>query len=328
VLDHPSARSLAAFERSLAKVSLTTERALWPDDLDVTDPTALDAWRRANAWRLVRTTNGGGGVRGAWRARRGTLPAQELVVVRTPSGPPYIAASTNGDTLLFATDHMFVHPGDFWTDIRTTTLASEGGVTFRNGKKPLSLIRRIVGAHPNPDALVLDFFAGSGTTAEAVAMLNAADGGRRRAILVTSDEGGICYERTLPRIRNVIDGYAQQPPRPAALRCMRVSSVAATDPASRAAAQSTSAALAALDTDSWDATPAPGYTLLSGPARVAVVTDPTAQRDALAALRAKDVGTASRPRIAYVAAPHSTSRIEHRQLLTVAPIPLDDQSHQ
>lgn len=39
-----------------------------------------------------------------------------------------------------------------------------------------------------PDALVLDFFAGSGTTLHSVCMLNAADGGRRRCILVTNNE--------------------------------------------------------------------------------------------------------------------------------------------
>ncbi len=40
----------------------------------------------------------------------------------------------------------------------------------------------------NPDALILDFFAGSGTTAHAVMRLNRQDGGRRRSILVTNNE--------------------------------------------------------------------------------------------------------------------------------------------
>jgi adenine-specific DNA-methyltransferase len=40
----------------------------------------------------------------------------------------------------------------------------------------------------NPDALILDFFAGSGTTAHAAMLLNAADGGRRRTISVTNNE--------------------------------------------------------------------------------------------------------------------------------------------
>jgi adenine-specific DNA-methyltransferase len=42
----------------------------------------------------------------------------------------------------------------------------------------------------NPDALIVDFFAGSGTTLQATAMLNVADGGRRQCILVTNNEVG------------------------------------------------------------------------------------------------------------------------------------------
>lgn len=48
-----------------------------------------------------------------------------------------------------------------------------------------------------PDALILDFFAGSGTTLHAAAMLNAEDGGNRRTILVTNNEVGPSRQRTL-----------------------------------------------------------------------------------------------------------------------------------
>lgn len=44
-------------------------------------------------------------------------------------------------------------------------------------------------------AVVVDPFAGSGTMLDAVAGLNTADGGRRRTVLVTSDEGGVCRPR-------------------------------------------------------------------------------------------------------------------------------------
>ncbi len=47
-------------------------------------------------------------------------------------------------------------------------------------------LRFIVGG--KPDALVLDFFAGSGTTAHAVARLNRQDGGRRQSIMITNNE--------------------------------------------------------------------------------------------------------------------------------------------
>lgn len=60
------------------------------------------------------------------------------------------------------------------------------------------------------DALVLDFFAGSGTTGHAVMKLNAEDGGTRRFILCTNNESNICRDITYERIRRLIDkeGYA------------------------------------------------------------------------------------------------------------------------
>jgi len=50
--------------------------------------------------------------------------------------------------------------------------------------KPPELVRRLLGWIADPDALVLDFFAGSGTTADAVMQQNAADGGHRTFICV------------------------------------------------------------------------------------------------------------------------------------------------
>ena len=57
----------------------------------------------------------------------------------------------------------------------------------------------------NKDCIVLDFFAGSGTTGHAVMKLNDEDGGNRRFILCTNNENGICRDVTYERIRRVID---------------------------------------------------------------------------------------------------------------------------
>lgn len=56
------------------------------------------------------------------------------------------------------------------------------------------------------DAVILDFFAGSGTTLDAVHALNAADGGTRRAILIQQDEGTIVDTVLLPRAHAVLAG--------------------------------------------------------------------------------------------------------------------------
>ncbi|WP_027334789.1 site-specific DNA-methyltransferase [Mycoplasmopsis felifaucium] len=71
--------------------------------------------------------------------------------------------------------------------------------------KPSILLLHLINLHPNPNARVLDFYAGSGTTGHAVLELNKEDGGSRTFTLVTNNENNIgtnvCYER-LYRINN------------------------------------------------------------------------------------------------------------------------------
>lgn len=62
-----------------------------------------------------------------------------------------------------------------------------GGDFFEN-PKPLSLINYLLSFVLKSDDLILDFFAGSGTTGDAVMQLNAADGGNRKYILVQLPE--------------------------------------------------------------------------------------------------------------------------------------------
>lgn len=57
------------------------------------------------------------------------------------------------------------------------------------------------------DSLILDFFAGSGTTLHATMELNKEDGGHRQCILVTNNENNICEGVTYPRNKKVIEGY-------------------------------------------------------------------------------------------------------------------------
>lgn len=72
--------------------------------------------------------------------------------------------------------------------------------------KPVSLIKEILVRVSNKDDIILDFFAGSGTTAQAVLELNQQDGGHRKFILCTNNENNICTEVTYPRIKTVITG--------------------------------------------------------------------------------------------------------------------------
>lgn len=73
--------------------------------------------------------------------------------------------------------------------------------------KPVELITNVISHHGNKRAIILDFFAGSGTTLHATMLLNAEDGGHRQCILVTNNENGICENVTYERNRRVIQGY-------------------------------------------------------------------------------------------------------------------------
>ena len=82
--------------------------------------------------------------------------------------------------------------------------------------KPVALMRRIFEIATSSGDLILDSFAGSGTTAHAVLELNKSDGGNRRFILVQMPydskeneklEFNICRRITAERVRRVIHGY-------------------------------------------------------------------------------------------------------------------------
>ena len=75
-----------------------------------------------------------------------------------------------------------------------------------NTPKPLRLLDRIVQIATQADGLILDSFAGSGTTAHAVLKANAKDGGQRRFILIEGES--YADSLTAERVRRAIQGYA------------------------------------------------------------------------------------------------------------------------
>ena len=93
--------------------------------------------------------------------------------------------------------------GTLWDDISWGRLDLQGGVPFKNGKKPLKLLERILTMAADPDSTVLDFFSGSATTAHAVMKQNADDGGRRKFILVQLPEA--CGENSAARLAGFRD---------------------------------------------------------------------------------------------------------------------------
>ena len=95
--------------------------------------------------------------------------------------------------------------------------AAESGFELFGTPKPVTLMERIVRIATQPGDIVLDFFAGSGTTAQAVLNLNKEDDGNRRFILVSSTEAtlespdkNLCRDVCTERVRRVITGYTNK----------------------------------------------------------------------------------------------------------------------
>lgn len=100
-----------------------------------------------------------------------------------------------------------------WVDLETTTDGTKSLMNIFNGEKtftnpkPVSLIIRCLQLASQKNSIILDFFAGSGTTLHATMQLNAEDGGHRQCILCTNNENNICEEVTYERNKRVINGY-------------------------------------------------------------------------------------------------------------------------
>lgn len=83
-----------------------------------------------------------------------------------------------------------------------------GGTAVFDTPKPPRLIERVLHIATNDNSIILDFFAGSGTTGHAVLKYNAEhEESHRQFILCTNNENNICEEVTYERVRRVIAGY-------------------------------------------------------------------------------------------------------------------------
>lgn len=78
---------------------------------------------------------------------------------------------------------------------------------FPYPKSQYAVMESIVAGTVNPSAIILDFFAGSGTTGHAILEMNKKDGGNRKFILCTNNENNICEEVTYERLKRGIKGY-------------------------------------------------------------------------------------------------------------------------
>lgn len=111
-------------------------------------------------------------------------------------------------------DEKIIKTRTIFTEFGTTTDATKEIQSIFENKifdtpKPKSLIQKLIEIATDKNSIILDSFAGSGTTAHAVLELNKKDGGNRKFILVEMED--YAENITAERVRRVIDGYGKEP---------------------------------------------------------------------------------------------------------------------
>ena len=115
-----------------------------------------------------------------------------------------------GERILFYSDKLKSIDGEYvagepltsiWGDVLSNNLHNEGGVEFPKGKKPEALIKRCFDLATQPGDIVLDSFAGSGTTGAVAHKMGL------RWVMV--ELGEHCLTHIIPRLKRVIDGTDQ-----------------------------------------------------------------------------------------------------------------------
>lgn len=168
--------------------------------------TDQDSFKFENAWRVIQAVGSSSVLS---MAKQQPRYDQEIAAGLSARGLVYLY-KTDFDReskqpriqVIFADQNLMRNPGDFWTDIKTTGgVGQEGGVLFPQGKKPEALIKRIIQMCTSTGDLVLDSFAGSGTTGAVAHKMG------RRWIMV--ELGDHCSTHIVPRLTKVIDGSDQ-----------------------------------------------------------------------------------------------------------------------
>jgi adenine-specific DNA-methyltransferase len=119
-------------------------------------------------------------------------------------GVPRDVLENEGNRDIFKPIINFVNFADNFGNCR-----HEGGVEFRSGKKPVPYLKYLfkLALQEDKDSIILDFFAGSGSTAHAVFEINEEAKRNNQVILVTNNESDIFTQVTYKRLKNIIKGF-------------------------------------------------------------------------------------------------------------------------
>ena len=99
------------------------------------------------------------------------------------------------------------YKSEYSTSSSTTELKKMFGKKIFNAPKPVPFIHDLIDVGKPKNGIILDFFAGSGTTLEATIRYNASKGTNYKTIMVTNNENNIASEVTYERNKKLIEGY-------------------------------------------------------------------------------------------------------------------------
>ena len=151
---------------------------------------------------------------GRWMWRREKFEDSSNKFLQFYNGKIYrkVYFDENEDQSIYQVEKAFFDESDFRNSEGTKLLKDILGKDVFNNPKPVNLIKHLIKLQYSNSFVVLDFFAGSGTTGQAVLELNKVDGGNRKFILCTNNEitennpNGIAYDVTSKRLKRVMTG--------------------------------------------------------------------------------------------------------------------------
>ena len=186
--------SFVSLKNALSKLGISLEECLkkYPERITRTAQPSFDAVSKETKDLIVESRKN----------------PEKIFVQRRDNNPDIYLIK--GDRILFYKDKIkFIHGKlvtgelltNIWLDIPYQGIATEGNVVFPKGKKPEKLLQRIIDIATDEGDIVLDSFAGSGTTGAVAHKL------KRKWILI--EFGEQCHSHIIPRLKAVINGEDQ-----------------------------------------------------------------------------------------------------------------------
>ena len=190
----------------------------FPDGMWRPVPIAASKGHQGGGYEYTVTTPSGTEIHRQW------LYPREGFERLQSNGRIYWGKSGDGipQRVMYAHESTGVLPDNLWVDLATNKegkkeLLSLFGRGVFDTTKPTGLVRRMLEIASDKDAVIVDFFAGSGTTGQAVMEKNLSDGGTRRFILVQlpqpikDPEFNTVAEITTARLRAAANALAEEP---------------------------------------------------------------------------------------------------------------------